>query len=71
MKKFLDLFKIKKSKVVEELTKEFDKRLEAQKKANKKAAEDDAKESSSRSLNAWPQPLTRARVSSPDGEARA
>ncbi len=33
--------------------------------------EDDAKESSSRSLNAWPQPLTRARVSSPDGEARA
>ena len=44
MKKFLDLFKIKKSKVVEELTKEFDKRLEVQKKANKKAAEDDAKE---------------------------
>jgi hypothetical protein len=40
MKKFLDLFKIKKSKVVEELTKEFDKKLEAQ----KKAAEDDAKE---------------------------
>ena len=44
MKKFFDLFKIKKSKVVEELTKEFDNKVEAQKKANKKANEDYAKE---------------------------
>jgi len=35
MKKFLDLFKQKKSKVVEELTKDFDKKVEAQKKVNK------------------------------------
>lgn len=34
MKKFLDIFKPKKSKVVEDLTKEFDKKVEAQKKAN-------------------------------------
>ena len=40
MKKFLDLFKIKKSKVVEELTKEFDKKLIGKKKAD----EDYAKE---------------------------
>lgn len=40
MKKFLDLFKIKKSKVVEELTKEFDKKLVGKKKAD----EDYAKE---------------------------
>jgi len=40
MKKFVDLFKIKKSKVVEELTKEFDNKVEAQKKANKKVNED-------------------------------
>ena len=35
MKKFLDLFKLKKSKVVEELTKDFDKKVEATKKVNK------------------------------------
>ena len=34
MKKFLDLFKLKKSKVVEELTKDFDKKVETQKKVN-------------------------------------
>ena len=34
MKKFLDLFKIKKSKVVEELTKEFDKKLTEKKKSD-------------------------------------
>lgn len=34
MKKFLDIFMPKKSKVVEDLTKEFDKKVEAQKKAN-------------------------------------
>ena len=44
MKKFLDLFKIKKSKVVEELTKEFDNNVDARKKANKKFNEDNAKE---------------------------
>ena len=43
MKKFLDLFKIKKSKVVEELTKEFDNNVDARKKANKKFNEDNAK----------------------------
>jgi uncharacterized protein (DUF427 family) len=43
MKKFLDLFKIKKSKVVEELTKEFDNNVGARKKANKKFNEDNAK----------------------------
>ena len=44
MKKFVDLFKIKKSKVVEELTKEFDNNVDARKKANKKFNEDNAKE---------------------------
>ena len=44
MKKFLDLFKIKKSKVVEELTKEFDNNVDDRKKANKKFNEDNAKE---------------------------
>ena len=44
MKKFLDLFKIKKSKVVEELTKEFDNNVDARKKANKKFNDDNAKE---------------------------
>ena len=34
MKNFLNLFKLKKSKVVEELTKDFDKKVEAQKKVN-------------------------------------
>ena len=34
MKKLLDIFMPKKSKVVEDLTKEFDKKVEAQKKAN-------------------------------------
>ena len=34
MKKLFDIFKPKRSKVVEDLTKEFDKKVEAQKKAN-------------------------------------
>ena len=35
MKKFFDLFKLKKSKVVEELTKDFDKKVEDRKEVNK------------------------------------
>jgi len=35
MKKFLDLFKLKKSKVVEELAKDFNKKVETQKKLMK------------------------------------
>jgi hypothetical protein len=40
MKNFLDLFKIKKSKAVEELTKEFDKKLAAKKNADENYAKD-------------------------------